>query len=507
MNRLLTLSRAARLVGVSRGALQKRIKSGELGTFEGMVAPEDLLRVYPEASLEDNTILERLADIKEQAFGRRLQERMLPGAEVLAARVNELGKELARARTLLAQHKKTGEATIERIGELEAFATEPIKSGLDALRLWLQEELDKEAVESQYTESLAVKESLLRIMSAHVRVIPSEHEFFVEGTDSLLDAGLRAGLTLNYGCSDGSCGLCKVRVLSGDIKKVRDHGFALRDDELAEGYALLCSNTAITDLLVEAPEASGPEEIPLQHIEAHVRSVEHASADTTILDLQTPPERRLRFLAGQSVEILLGDNSKDLYPVASCPCVDRTVQLHIPVGADDALSRAIRDGVRPSDTIAIEGPDGEFVLQEDSSNPLLFVAFDCGFAPIKGLIEHAMAAGAVESMHLYWIVPTDGNHYLDNLCRAWADALDDFDYTPLTIDADRQTLTARRRNVAADRQEDALRTTLTRIVDDHPVLRDYDVYVAGAGPFVTAAANVLLERGLPNTRLFTHITR
>ena len=59
---LLTLNRAARLVGVSRGALQKRIKDGELPTFEGMVKPEDLLRAYPDTQLEDASVLERLVE-------------------------------------------------------------------------------------------------------------------------------------------------------------------------------------------------------------------------------------------------------------------------------------------------------------------------------------------------------------------------------------------------------------------------------------------------------------
>ncbi len=70
MSQLLTLSRAARLVGVTRGALQKKVKDGELPTFEGMVAPDELLRVYPHAHFEDNTHLERLMQIKDSAFAK-----------------------------------------------------------------------------------------------------------------------------------------------------------------------------------------------------------------------------------------------------------------------------------------------------------------------------------------------------------------------------------------------------------------------------------------------------
>ena len=52
MTDLLSLSRAARLAGVTRAELQRRIRRGEIQTFEGQVAVSDLLRVYPSVSLE-----------------------------------------------------------------------------------------------------------------------------------------------------------------------------------------------------------------------------------------------------------------------------------------------------------------------------------------------------------------------------------------------------------------------------------------------------------------------
>ena len=36
----------------------------------------------------------------------------------------------------------------------------------------------------------------------------------------MLDAALRQGLSLPYGCRDGACGSCKGKVLSGSV----DHG-------------------------------------------------------------------------------------------------------------------------------------------------------------------------------------------------------------------------------------------------------------------------------------------
>ena len=55
MSQLLSLSRAARLVGVNRSELQKRVKQGDLTAFDGMVTVDNLLASYPGVQLEDNT--------------------------------------------------------------------------------------------------------------------------------------------------------------------------------------------------------------------------------------------------------------------------------------------------------------------------------------------------------------------------------------------------------------------------------------------------------------------
>ena len=428
MPRFLTLSRAARLVGVRRGALQSKIRNGELAAFEGMVSEEDLLRAYPEAHLEDNAFLERLEAIKEAAFARRVRERVLPSAEVLMA----------------------------RLAELERYCA---------------------ILEERLRAPLFARERLLRIMSAHVQVKPSGHEFFVDGNDSLLEAALRAGLSLDYGCSAGSCGKCKARVVSGQVHRLRHSDYAFSAAEKAAGVVLMCCHTAASDLVIEAREAHGAADMPLQTIDARVKAVSPMGEDLRLLHLQTPRSNRLRFLAGQSVRLSLGEAAAS-FPVASCPCDERNLQFHVRRRAGDAFAGRVFAGLKDVDTVRVEGPRGEFVLDEASTRPLVFVAFDTGFAPVKSLIEHAMALDASESLHLYWIAGGEGGHYLDNLCRSWGDALDDFHYVPLKTES-----------------------ALWPLLSNHPRLAQCDVYVAGPAQAVHAAEFALLEHGLPRAQL------
>ena len=479
MARLLTLQRAARLVGVRRGALQSKIRSGELAAFEGMVSAEDLLRAYPQARLEDNSGLERFEAIKDTAFARRMRERLLPSSEVLVARLSELSVKRAQAQAQLEHYRGIVEQLQAKLREQGDAA---------GLLVWLQQRLELTA---QGGQPLLAQESFLRIMTAHVQVKPSGREFFVDGNDSLLEAALRSGLSLDYGCSIGSCGKCKARIVSGQVQKTRHSDYVLTGAEKSAGVVLMCCNTAVADLVIEAHEAHGAADMPLQSIDARVKSVSPLGDDLRLLHLQTPRSNRLRFLAGQSVSLALPEGTSASLPVASCPCDDRNLQFHIRRRAGDAFAERVFGALKGVETLRVTGPRGQFVLNEESPRPLVFIAADSGFAPIKSLIEHAMALDASETLHLYWIASGAGGHYLDNLCRSWSDALDNFRYTALTA-----------KGALSD--ESVLQGLLQQVLQDHPRLGDCDVYVAGPAPWTNAAEFQLLEHGLPREQLFVN---
>ena len=92
--------------------------------------------------------------------------------------------------------------------------------------------------------------------------------------------------------------------MTGEVKKTRHHD--LRADRAREGRSgciLLCANTAVTDVEIEAAVAGGVQDIPFQQIAAKVKSVGLLNPDMALLHLQTPRSSRLRFLAGQCVTL------------------------------------------------------------------------------------------------------------------------------------------------------------------------------------------------------------
>lgn len=327
-------------------------------------------------------------------------------------------------------------------------------------------------------------------MTGQVTITPSGHVYPVEATESILEGGLKSGLALAYGCSNANCGLCKAKLVSGEVKRTRHQDYVFTEAEKGQGCLLMCANTVVSEVVIEAPEAGGAGDLPVQEIPTRVTKLEALDGGVTVLHLKTPRTQRLRFLAGQYVTLTADGISAD-YSVASCPCDDMRLQFHVRQGSGDPFAHLVDERLAKTDIVTVYGPHGDFVLREEYQRPIVFVAFGTGFAPIRSLIEHAMALEMPQPLYLYWSAaeadghsPHDG-HYLHNLCRSWTDALDDFHYRAGGID-------------------DRLAARIEQDVGD---LSQADAYICGDAGAAGDLAGALGERGLPPDRLSTEPLR
>jgi ferredoxin len=88
-----------------------------------------------------------------------------------------------------------------------------------------------------------------------VRVEPLGLSFEAPPELTLLEAAGFAGIRLPRLCRNGTCRTCMCRVVSGEVSFTIEWP-GLSREEKAEGYVLTCVAVALTDLVLEAPDAS-----------------------------------------------------------------------------------------------------------------------------------------------------------------------------------------------------------------------------------------------------------
>lgn len=316
-------------------------------------------------------------------------------------------------------------------------------------------------------------------MSAVVRILPSGHRFVVEAGEPLLQAALRNGFALGYSCTNGTCGECKARVKEGEVRRIRFHDYVFSDAQKAENTVLLCSCTADSDVTIEAVEAGGPGDIPVQKLKARLYKQERVAQDVEIVQLRVMRGKMLRFLAGQHARLTLAESETEEMAIASCPCDGLHLEFHFDLNSSGSLGVRASEGFGKSDRFEIEGPRGCFTLDEGSPRPLVFIACDTAIAACKSIIEHAINLELPQPMFLCWHSSRRNGHYLHNYFRSLTDALDEFHYLPFDGSVSAASL------------------------HDLPDLIAVDVYLSGNGEFVEKASELLLARGLPDNRLFT----
>jgi len=277
-------------------------------------------------------------------------------------------------------------------------------------------------------------------MTAQVTLYPSLITFEANGGESLLAAALRAGLNVDYGCSNGSCGRCLAYLQRGKVNAVSHHDFVIAESERANGGLLMCCQAASGDIQLTIQLAHDSSDIPVQHLTAKVRKLDACDDNTRLLQLRTPRSQTLRFIAGQHARLQLTRELQGELPIASCPCDGMNLEFHIHRNSADRFTDYVFNELRTGQQIAVEGPSGDFTLIDDDPSPILFIAWGTGFGPIRSLIEHCLSLELAQPIALYWVIHEDEVHYAKGYCRAVADAFDNFNFTALQTDTAAEAL-------------------------------------------------------------------
>ena len=328
-------------------------------------------------------------------------------------------------------------------------------------------------------------------MSFSVQVKPSGHQFTTKDDESILDAAERQGVQLPYGCRNGLCGSCSGILLSGTVSYPEE----IEEEELAsrnKGFCLTCKGVATSDVVIQIKEVETAKEIEVRTVPSRVDELEQLAHDVMRVYLRLPENQRLQFLAGQYIDFLMEDGRRRAFSIANAPHDDERIELHIRHVPGGEFTEHVFDGMKTGDIQSIQGPLGGFYLREDSERPMVFMAGGTGFAPLKGIVEHALHIGTKRPIHFYWGVRSKRDIYLGELAAQWVSENDNIRFTPVLSEPD------------AD-WDGAKGWVHEQVLTDHPDMSGFDLYMSGPPPMIFAARDAFKAAGLNEDQMYSDV--
>ena len=325
--------------------------------------------------------------------------------------------------------------------------------------------------------------------------ISSQRQFDVARDEPILNAAIRAGVGLPYGCKDGACGSCKSRLLEGRVIHGAHAEKALSAAEEAQGLVLTCCATPQTDCVVEARSVSGEGEHPVVKLPGRILALDRLADDVMRVRVQLPANQAFNFHAGQYIEFLLRDGQRRAYSMANAPHnlgTPPSIELHIRHFPGGVFTDQVFSTLKVKDIVRMEGPFGSFYLREDSDAPIVLLASGTGLAPVKALVERLQQQGITRPVTLYWGCRRRADLYLNDWAEAAAAALPTLRYVPVLSEPSPDDAWTGRTGLVHE-----------AVMADLPDLSRHQVYACGTPLMVEAAQRDFIGRcGLPADAFF-----
>ncbi len=308
---------------------------------------------------------------------------------------------------------------------------------------------------------------------------------------TILDAALDAGIAYPHGCRSGRCGGCKSRLVAGEVEMLPHTPFALTAEEKAQGLILACRAlpqvNARVAWLGEEEEGTGH---PVRHVEAEVIALDDATHDIKRVLVRVSGEP-LVFTAGQYVQLSVAGAPPRDYSMANIPG-GRELEFHVRRVPGGKTSERVAAHLAVGDTVGLRGPFGSACLHECHTGPILAVAGGSGLAPVKAIVETALANGMRQPIHLYFGVRRRSDLYLVDHFEHIAAAHSSLRFVPVLS-----------RETSASTARTGLVTDA--IAADLPDFKGWKAYMAGPPAMIEAAGSLVRARGLASADLHADI--
>lgn len=324
-----------------------------------------------------------------------------------------------------------------------------------------------------------------------ITVANTPHQFECAPDDTILRAAQRAGLGMPYECNVGSCGTCKIELISGEVESNWPAAPALTERDRGRGRVLGCQSRPMGDCTVKARLA--------EQYQTGRRPQRFKASLSACRDL-THDIREFRFQLAAPVDFLPGQyallnfpgvNGPRAYSMSNIAQGDASWHFMIKRVPGGAGTGALFDQVRIGDTLAMDGPYGLAYLRTDSPRDIVCIAGGSGLAPVISIARGVAANPAMASrkLHLFYGGRTPRDICGEDVIRELPGFGERFFYHP----------------IISMPESDGAQQWSGRVGFVHELalhvlghaLAEHEIYFAGPPPMAQAVQRMLIEEKVP----------
>jgi toluene monooxygenase electron transfer component len=226
--------------------------------------------------------------------------------------------------------------------------------------------------------------------------------FSCAADDTILRAGLRAGLGFPYECNSGACGTCKVELLEGKIHSLRPDAPGLAERDRAKNRVLACQARPETDCSIKV--RLRPENVPVHRparFRARLEGVRDLTHDMREFRFKAVGEAP-GFLPGQyALFELPGLDAPRTYSMSNVDDASGTWEFIVRRVPGGQGTNTLFDQVPVGSEVQLDGPYGLAYLRADAPRDIVCIGGGSGLAPVLSIARGAVREPTLDGRKIH----------------------------------------------------------------------------------------------------------
>lgn len=204
-----------------------------------------------------------------------------------------------------------------------------------------------------------------------------------------------------------------------------------------------------------------------------------------------PGETLFDWRAGQFASLRFAGQPPRDYSIANAPGGERLVfHVRCEQGASGGVSAYVNECLAVGDALELQGPYGNAWFRRDHPGPVLAIAGGTGLAPMKAVVEDALAVPIRRDVHLYFGCRNETEIYLERYFIDLMHTAPNFRF--ITVLSDPKGHSGRRTGLVGE-----------AVAADFQLLYGHQCYMAGPPKMVEACRSMLELKAVPPHDVFT----